>query len=82
MDQTNDLAASRAVLGVDPLLFGNLDPVATLAEGDADGVRAAVAAAVAAGADAIWPGCDLWPPVPVENMKAMVEAAAQGQRPD
>src|SRR6185503_9074515 len=35
VDQTNDLAASRAVLGADPLLFGNLDPVATLAEGDA-----------------------------------------------
>jgi [methyl-Co(III) methanol-specific corrinoid protein]:coenzyme M methyltransferase len=80
VDQTNDLAASRAVLGVDPLLFGNLDPVATLAEGDAAGVRAAVAAAIQAGADAIWPGCDLWPPVPVENMKAMVEAAARGRR--
>ncbi len=80
VDQTNDLAASRAVLGPQPLLFGNLDPVATLAGGDTAGVRAAVAAAIAAGADAIWPGCDLWPPVPVENMQAMVEAAAIGRR--
>jgi MtaA/CmuA family methyltransferase len=80
VDQTNDLAGSRAVLGPGRLLFGNLDPVATLAEGDAAGVRAAVTAALEAGADAIWPGCDLWPPVPVENMRAMVEAAARGKR--
>ncbi|MEO6626897.1 MAG: uroporphyrinogen decarboxylase family protein [Burkholderiaceae bacterium] len=75
VDQTNDLAASRALLGAGPLLFGNLDPVATLAEADPAAVRASVAAALAAGADAIWPGCDLWPPVPVENMRAMMEAA-------
>ena len=80
VDQTNDLAASRAVVGPGPLLFGNIDPVATLAESDEAGVRAAVAAALKAGADAIWPGCDLWPQVPPENMRAMVAAAARGRR--
>ncbi|MEP7357258.1 MAG: uroporphyrinogen decarboxylase family protein, partial [Anaerolineales bacterium] len=80
VDQTNDLAASRAVLGPNPLLFGNLDPVALLADADPHAVRQAVAQALAQGADAIWPGCDLWPLVPAENMQAMVEATAQGRR--
>jgi [methyl-Co(III) methanol-specific corrinoid protein]:coenzyme M methyltransferase len=76
VDQTNDLAASRAALGPAPLLFGNLDPVAILSAGSPDQVRAAVAAARAAGADAIWPGCDLYPQTPTANLQAMVAAAA------
>ncbi|MCC6189318.1 MAG: methyltransferase [Anaerolineales bacterium] len=75
VDQANDLAASRAALGPEPLLFGNLDPVGLLAGGDETQVRAAVAATRAAGADAIWPGCDLWPQVPTANLRAMVAAA-------
>jgi [methyl-Co(III) methanol-specific corrinoid protein]:coenzyme M methyltransferase len=76
VDQTNDLAASRAALGPAPLLFGNLDPVAVLAEGTPSQVRAAVAAARSAGADAVWPGCDLFPQTPTANLQAMVAAAA------
>lgn len=74
VDQTNDLAASRAALGPDVRLFGNLDPIGVLADGDPAQVTAAVRAAIAAGADAIWPGCDLYPQMPVENLRAMVEA--------
>jgi len=76
VDQTNDLAASRAALGPAPLLFGNLDPVGVLAEGTPEQVRAAAMAARAAGADALWPGCDLWPQAPTANLQAMVSAAA------
>jgi [methyl-Co(III) methanol-specific corrinoid protein]:coenzyme M methyltransferase len=25
--------------------------------------------------NAIWPGCDIWPTAPKENMRAMMEAA-------
>jgi [methyl-Co(III) methanol-specific corrinoid protein]:coenzyme M methyltransferase len=83
VDQTNDLAASRTALGPQPLLFGNLDPVAVLAEGTPEQVRAAVSAARAAGADAIWPGCDLFPQTPTANLQAMVAAASEGKkRPD
>jgi [methyl-Co(III) methanol-specific corrinoid protein]:coenzyme M methyltransferase len=77
VDQANDLAASRAALGPAPLLFGNLDPVAVLAQGTPDQVRAAVIAARAAGADALWPGCDLFPQTPTANLQTMVAAAAQ-----
>ena len=70
VDQLNNLVASRAALP-DTLLFGNLDPVAVLANGSPAAVHQAVTAAVTAGVDAIWPGCDLYPFTPVENLKAM-----------
>jgi [methyl-Co(III) methanol-specific corrinoid protein]:coenzyme M methyltransferase len=74
VDQTNDLAQSRAALGPGPLLFGNLDPVGVLAEGDEAAVRAAAVGAITAGADALWPGCDLWPATPLANLRALALA--------
>ncbi len=71
VDQTNDLPASRAMLK-DTMLLGNLDPVATLFRGDQARVREAVLRAKEAGVDAIWPGCDLVPNTPVNNIRAMI----------
>jgi [methyl-Co(III) methanol-specific corrinoid protein]:coenzyme M methyltransferase len=71
VDQTNDLAASRARMG-STLLFGNIDPVAALWQGDAASITEAVRGAKEAGVDAIWPGCDLVPQTSVENLKAFV----------
>lgn len=73
VDQTNDLAASRAALGPEARLFGNLDPIGVLADGSPEQVAAAVRAAIAAGADAVWPGCDLYPLMPAANLRALVE---------
>ncbi len=75
VDQLNDVAQSRATLGAGPLLFGNIDPVEVLANGDESGVRAAVARAIESGVDAVWPGCDLWPVLPAENLRAMADEA-------
>ncbi len=72
VDQTNDLAHSRRRLE-SQRLFGNIDPVKVLDEGDEAAVRRAVRSAVQAGVDAIWPGCDLPPSVPIENVRAMVK---------
>lgn len=73
VDQTNDLAASREeVPGA--TLFGNLDPVGILALGTPGDVRQAAEAARGAGADAVWPGCDLHPGTPLENLRALGEA--------
>lgn len=71
VDQTNDLAASRAALP-EALLFGNLDPVETLSRGTPDDVHEAANKARATGIDALWPGCDLYPPTPLDNLKAML----------
>jgi [methyl-Co(III) methanol-specific corrinoid protein]:coenzyme M methyltransferase len=67
VDQTNDLIASRAALK-DKLLFGNVDPVQTLWQGDTDRIAEAVAKAKEAGVDAVWPGCDLMVQTPLSNL--------------
>lgn len=73
VDQTNDLAASRKIL-TDTLLFGNIDPVATLWQGNEADIAEAIRGAKESGADAVWPGCDLVPQTPIENLKAFLAA--------
>jgi [methyl-Co(III) methanol-specific corrinoid protein]:coenzyme M methyltransferase len=73
VDQVNDLAASRAALN-GTLLFGNLDPVNTLYNGTTNEIDDAVQSAIRAGVDAVWPGCDLVPQTPIENIKAFIES--------
>ena len=71
LDQTVNLAEARAAL-TDAMLFGNLDPVAVLSKGEAAEVGEAVQKAKEAGVDAVWPGCDLVPSTPIQNIKAML----------
>jgi uroporphyrinogen-III decarboxylase len=71
VDQLNDLGQSREVL-TDTLLFGNLDPVATLWRGGVAEITEAVHGAKVAGVDAVWPGCDLVPLTPIQNIKAIM----------
>lgn len=73
VDQRNDLARSRRVLGDEVILFGNLDPVNVLAQGTPDLIGRTVRANVTAGANAIWPGCDLVIETPDENMRAFAD---------
>lgn len=73
VDQTNDLATSRAIL-TDTLLFGNIDPVGTLWQGGETEITEAVRGAKVAGVDAVWPGCDLVPQSPMENIHRMLKA--------
>ncbi len=72
VDQLTDLPSARAALK-DTLLFGNLDPVQTLWRGDKVEIHAAAERSREAGVDAVWPGCDLVPFTPVENLRAMRE---------
>jgi len=72
VDQTVDLAAARLGLE-DTLLFGNIDPVQTLWQGDEAQVHEAVSNAKEAGVDAIWPGCDIVPQTPIQNIAAMLK---------
>jgi [methyl-Co(III) methanol-specific corrinoid protein]:coenzyme M methyltransferase len=71
VDQTNHISASRLALQ-DALLFGNLDPVHTIAGGTVEQIRNEVQSVINAGVDAIWPGCDLVPETPLENIKAFI----------
>ena len=77
VDQTNDLAASRKEVP-DVLLFGNLDPVGLISQGRPAEITEAVKSVVRSGADAIWPGCDLYLQTPIENLCALVSAPKPG----
>ncbi len=70
VDQTTDIKSAREALG-DVKLFGNLDPMETLYRGDEADITEAVTGAKEAGVDAVWPGCDLVPSTPIQNIKAM-----------
>jgi [methyl-Co(III) methanol/glycine betaine-specific corrinoid protein]:coenzyme M methyltransferase len=69
IDQTCDVRAAREALK-DTLLFGNLDPVATLWQEDEASITEAVRGAKEAGVDAVWPGCDLAIRTPIRNLQA------------
>ena len=75
VEKKNDVAETRKKLGPDLLIFGELDAYGVLSQGKPDDVDRAVKEAVDRGVNAIWPGCDIWPVVPRENMEGLMAAA-------
>jgi [methyl-Co(III) methanol-specific corrinoid protein]:coenzyme M methyltransferase len=75
VEKKNDVAETRKKLGPDLLIFGELDAYGVLSQGKPDDVDRAVKEAVDRGVNAIWPGCDIWPVVPKENMEALMASA-------
>ncbi|NOY53186.1 MAG: MtaA/CmuA family methyltransferase [Deltaproteobacteria bacterium] len=73
VDQKNDVVDSRKKLGSDALIFGNYDPYNVLVSGTPELVKEAMQKCLEDGVSAVWPGCDIWPTVPAENFKAMME---------
>lgn len=71
VDQVTHLPTAREALK-DTLLFGNLDPVITLYRGDEIDIKEAVRESKKARVDAVWPGCDLVPSMPIQNIKTMM----------
>lgn len=74
IEQKNHVAESREKLGPDMLIFGNIDSYEVMVAGKPEDVDNAVKEAIANGVNAIWPGCDIWPTVPRENMEALMTA--------
>src|SRR5512135_815964 len=73
VEQKNDVAESRKKLGGDALIFGNFDPYNVLVSGSEELVRSTMRKCIDDGVSAVWPGCDIWPTVPPENMNAMMD---------
>ena len=73
VEQKNDVAESRKKLGNDALIFGNMDAYNVLVSGDEELVRKTVRKCIDDGVSAVWPGCDIWPTVPPQNMNAMMD---------
>ncbi len=72
VDQKNCITDSREKLGSEAIILGNFDPIKVLNQGAAKDVGPAVREALQGGASAVWPGCDLWPEVPKENMEELM----------
>ncbi len=75
VEKKNRVAETRRKLGADVLIFGELDAYTVLCLGTPEQVETAVKEAIDAGVDAIWPGCDIWPTVPKENMEMLMTAS-------
>lgn len=73
VEQKNDVAESRKKLGNDALIFGNMDAYNVLVSGSEELVRSTVRKCIDDGVSAVWPGCDIWPTVPPQNMRAMMD---------
>jgi [methyl-Co(III) methanol-specific corrinoid protein]:coenzyme M methyltransferase len=74
VDQKNCIAETRQKLGAGAIILGNFDPIKVLHKGEAKDVGPAVLSSLKGGANAVWPGCDLWPEVSRENMDAFMKA--------
>lgn len=73
VEQKNDVAETRKKLGNDALVFGNYDPYNVLVAGTPQVVRETIKKCIDDGVSAVWPGCDIWPTVPGENILAMMD---------
>jgi len=80
VDQKNDVAESRKKLGPKALIFGNYDPYNVLVTGSPDLIRQTMRKCMDDGVSAVWPGCDIWPTVPPDNMKAMMDEVRNYRR--
>ncbi len=80
VDQKNDVAETRKKLGPKALVFGNYDPYNVLVAGTPELVRQTIRKCMDDGVSAVWPGCDIWPTVPAENFKIMMDEVRNYRR--
>lgn len=73
VDHKNCVPESRKKLGEEAIILSGFDPVKLLYQGRKEEVRPGLEPSFE-GADAVWPGCDIWPEVPKENMEELVGA--------
>lgn len=79
-----DIAAARKKIGDDVLLMGNLDTYTMTCDEKTpkETTVAHVKEMIDNGVDAVMPGCDLWPAVIEENMKAVSDTTHEyGKKP-
>jgi [methyl-Co(III) methanol-specific corrinoid protein]:coenzyme M methyltransferase len=80
VDQKNDVAETRKKVGNDALVFGNYDPYNVLVAGTPDLVRQTIKRCMNDGVNAVWPGCDIWPTVPADNIRTMMDEVRNYRR--
>lgn len=80
VDQKNDAAETRKKLGSNALIYGNFDPYNVLVTGTEEKIRETMRKCIDDGVSAIWPGCDIWPTVPAENFRIMMDEVQRYRR--
>ncbi len=75
VEEKNDIAETRRKLGSEAIILGDLNAYEVLVQGTPEDIDRAVKTAIDKGVNGIWPGCDIWPTVPRENMEALMAAA-------
>ena len=75
VEEKNSIPDTRQKLGKDALIFGNVAGYNLLTTGKPPDVDRVIKETIDSGVDALWPGCDIWPEAPEENIKAMMQAA-------
>jgi len=79
-----DVAEARKKLGDDVLLMGNVDTYAMTCDPETprEATVAHIKEIIDNGVDAVMPGCDLWPAIIEDNMKAAVDTTHEyGKKP-
>ena len=72
LDNKNTITETRNKLGDNVLLLGDFNAYTTLSNMDVSEVAPVIKQCIDDGYDAVWPGCDLWPDVKEENVRAYV----------
>jgi len=72
VDHKNDMAESRKKVGNDALIFGDFEAYSTLVQLETSQVEGVIKKCIDKGADAVWPGCDIWPDAKKESLEAYV----------
>ena len=71
VDHKNTLSESRRKIGDQALLLGDYDGFTLPGQASLEEIGQAIKGCIESGVDAVWPGCDIWPDVKSENLKAI-----------
>jgi [methyl-Co(III) methanol-specific corrinoid protein]:coenzyme M methyltransferase len=71
VDHKNTLSESRRKIGDQVLLLGDYDGFTLPGQSSFEEIEGAIKRCIDDGVDAVWPGCDIWPDVKSENLKAI-----------
>lgn len=74
VDHKNTLSETRSKIGNQVLLFGDYDGFTLPGQASLEEIGQAIKGCIESGVDAVWPGCDIWPEIKSENMKAINHA--------
>ncbi|MBI2851992.1 MAG: MtaA/CmuA family methyltransferase [Chloroflexi bacterium] len=75
IEEKMNIAETRKNIPADTIILGNIAGYDVLVHGKPADVDRVVKEAITNGVNGIWPGCDIWPEVPEENMKALMASA-------